>query len=128
MSEPQWVSQAVVLAIHDEQLAEHGGSSGVRDHGLLASALARPQNLAAYGASSVPEMAAAYSFGILKNHPFVDGNKRTGLVVGELFLALNGYELVVSNEACVLTILAAADGSMDEAALMAWFVSNSVSS
>jgi death-on-curing protein len=79
-----------VLAIHDEQVAEHGGGAGVRDEGLLESALSRPQNLFGYETAALPQLAAAYAYGICKNHPFVDGNKRTSLVVAELFLALNG--------------------------------------
>jgi len=86
-----WVDPTVVLAVHEEQLAEYGGSAGIRDAGLLESALARPKNLAAYGEPDVAELAASYGFGIARNHPFVDGNKRTAFVSVELFLRLNGY-------------------------------------
>ncbi len=116
-----WVGEAVVLAIHDEQLVEHGGAPGLRDAGLLKSSLARPQNLQAYDASSdLPCLAAAYGYGLARNHPFVDGNKRTALVVVELFLALNGLRLAVDDEACVLVILEVAADSRSEAAFAAW--------
>ncbi|WP_448189701.1 type II toxin-antitoxin system death-on-curing family toxin [Azospirillum sp. sgz301742] len=116
-----WVDEAVVLAIHDEQLAEHGGASAVRDLTLLQSALARPRHLEAYGAPDAAALAAAYAYGIARNHPFVDGNKRTALVVAELFLALNGYELAADDAACVTAFLALAAGTLDEGALAAWF-------
>jgi death-on-curing protein len=115
-----WIDPTVVLAIHEEQLAEHGGSPGVRDVGLLESALARPMNLAAYGEPDVAELAASYGFGIARNHPFVDGNKRTAFVSVELFLRLNGYRLSADDSACVLTMLAVAAGEMDEANFADW--------
>jgi len=115
-----WIDPTVVLAIHEEQLAEHGGSPGVRDVGLLESALARPMNLAAYGEPDVAELAASYGFGIARNHPFVDGNKRTAFVSVELFLRLNGYRLSADDSACVLTMLAVAAGEMDEANFTDW--------
>lgn len=115
-----WIREQVVWAIHEAQLAEHGGAVGVRDAGLLASALARPGNLAAYGHPSVVECAAAYGFGIGRNHPFVDGNKRTAFVCMELFLALNNLQLVASDVECVQTMLALAAGELDEPALSAW--------
>jgi len=115
-----WIDPTVVLAIHEEQLAEHGGSPGVRDMGLLESALARPMNLAAYGEPDVAELAASYGFGIARNHPFVDGNKRTAFVSVELFLRLNGYRLSADDSACVLTMLAVAAGEMDEANFADW--------
>ena len=119
---PVWIGDAVVLAIHDAQLAEHGGATGVRDEGLLASALARPRALAAYGEPppDLAALAAAYAFGIARNHGFVDGNKRTSLVVTETFLRLNGKVLAASDPEIVTTWLALADGSLDEAALAAW--------
>jgi death-on-curing protein len=120
MTEWVWIDPAVVLAVHEEQLAEHGGSSGVRDVGLLESTLARPMNLAAYGEPDVAELAASYSFGIARNHPFVDGNKRTAFVSVELFLRLNGYRLSADDSACVLTMLAVAAGEMDEANFADW--------
>ena len=120
MEEPIWVSPAVVLAIHDEQIAAHGGSDGIRDERLLDSALARPQNLPAYGDPDIFDLAAAYAAGIVHNHPFVDGNKRASFVTTLLFLALNGYQITASEDARVLIWLGLADGSKDEAALAAW--------
>src|SRR5215471_16334060 len=95
----EWVRRDAALAIHDEQLAEHGGLSGVRDIGLLESALARPQQLKAYGKPSpdIAALAAAYAFGIARNHPFIDGNKRTSSVVTRLFLTLNGYDITADD-------------------------------
>lgn len=119
-----WIDEAVVWAIHEAQLAEHGGSVGVRDAGLLASALARPINLAAYGSPDVADCAAAYGFGVARNHPFIDGNKRTAFVCVELFLALNNYGLDASDVECVLTMLAVAAGEMDEPAFAVWLRSN----
>jgi len=115
-----WVETRDVLAIHDMQLSEHGGAEGVRDPGLLESALARPRNLAAYGEPDAAALAAAYAFGIEKNHPFVDGNKRTALVVLELFLELNGSVVTADDVACVVVILTLADGSLSEAGLADW--------
>lgn len=120
MTEFVWIKEQVVWAIHEAQLAEHGGAAGVREAGLLASALARPLNLAAYGNPTVVECAAAYGFGISRNHPFIDGNKRTAFVCMELFLALNGLRLVATDLECVQTMLAVAAGEMDETALSAW--------
>ena len=115
-----WIDEKVIWAIHEAQLAEHGGSAGIRDAGLLASALARPINLAAYGSPDVSDCAAAYGFGISRNHPFIDGNKRTAFVCTELFLALNGHSLAANDVDCVLTMLAVASGELDEAAFAAW--------
>lgn len=120
MTEWIWVDPDVALAVHEEQLAEHGGSAGIRDAGLLESALARPKNVAAYGEPDFAELAASYGFGIARNHPFVDGNKRTAFVSVELFLRLNGYQLVADDAACVLTMLAVAVGEMDEAIFADW--------
>ena len=89
----RWVEKAVVLAIHDQQIAEHGGASGIRDIGLIESALARPQHLIAYGSADIHDLAAAYGHGIARNHGFIDGNKRTAYVVTRLFLRLNGHDL-----------------------------------
>jgi death on curing protein len=125
MSEPIWIDLAVVLAIHDEQLAEHGGQGGVRDRGLLESALARPRNQFGYGKSSLARLAAAYGFGISRNHPFLDGNKRTSLVVAELLLELNGLELAASDTACVATFLSLAAGDLSEDELTHWIEANS---
>lgn len=121
-----WLEESVVLALHEKHLAEHGGPTGVRDVGLLQSALARPKNLAAYADPDIPALAAGYGFGIARNHPFVDGNKRTAFVVTELFLALNGYELIADNAGCVRTMLTLADGSLSEEAFVVWLRTNSV--
>ena len=109
-----WIEESVVWAIHEAQLAEHGGSVGVRDAGLLASAMGRPINLAAYGTPDVAACAAAYGYGIARNHPFIDGNKRTAFVCTELFLGLNGYALSANDVDCVMTMLAVAAGEMEE--------------
>jgi death on curing protein len=117
-----WVrfDQRVVLAIHDEQIAEHGGQTGIRDEGLLLSALARPDNKVNYQNADIADLAAAYGFGISSNHPFHDGNKRTAFVVVELFLNLNGYELTADDMACVQTFLALAAGTLSEKDLATW--------
>ncbi len=126
MNEPwRWVSAEVLLAVHEEQLAEHGGAAGVRDLGLFESALARPQNQAAYGNPDAADLAAAYGVGLAKNHPFIDGNKRTAFVAVELFLALNGHDLVADDADCVLTMLAVAAGSLDEPGFAAWLRTHS---
>ena len=125
MSDWIWLDIAVIYAVHDEQLAEHGGSAGVRDAGLLESALAKPQNLAAYGHPDVIALTASYGFGIARNHPFIDGNKRTAFVAVELFLDLNGYELTATDADCVLTMLALASSEIDVAAFAKWIRSNS---
>lgn len=124
MSELTWVRQEVVLAIHQEQLAEHGGLSGVRAMDMLESALARPKNLAAYGEPDIPALAAAYAYGIARNHSFVDGNKRTAFVVMELFLNLNKLELKATDEECVMMMLRLAEGSLMEEALVEWIRKN----
>ncbi len=115
-----WIEEAVVWAVHEVQLAEHGGSAGVRDAGLLESALARPLNLAVYGSPDIADCAAAYGFGIARNHPFIDGNKRTAFVCTELFVELNGYSLTADDAECVSTMLAVAAGELDESAFAAW--------
>ena len=119
-----WIDPRAILAIHDEQLAEHGGGSGLRDQGLLESALARPINLAAYEDPDVAALAASYTVGLAKNHPFVDGNKRTAFVALELFLALNGHELMAGDADCVVTMLAVAAGDIEEAELAEWIRQN----
>ena len=119
-----WIDARAIIAIHDEQLAEHGGAAGTRDQGLLASALSRPINLAAYEKPDAAALAASYAVGLAKNHPFVDGNKRTAFVALELFLALNGFELNASDVDCVLTMLAVASGEMDESMLAEWIRHN----
>ena len=121
----RWLDEAVALAIHEEQLAEHGGAAGIRDRALLQSALARPQNIAVYGDDvDAAALAAAYAIGIARNHPFVDGNKRTAFVVCETFLLLNGHALVASDEDCVMTMLALADGSLAEETMREWLRSH----
>lgn len=125
MSNWVWIERPVILAVHNEQLAEHGGAVGVRDEGLMDSALARPLNLAAYGDPDVADLAAAYGVGLAKNHPFVDGNKRTAFVATEMFLMLNGHKLVAGDADCVLTMLGVAAGDIDEAVFAAWLRTNS---
>jgi death-on-curing protein len=116
-----WVQDSVVRAIHEAQLAEHGGIAGIRDEGLLASALARPQNLEAYGEDvDAAALAAAYAFGVARNHPFLDGNKRSAFVVTELFLNLNGLTLDADDADCISTMLSVAAGEVGEKALATW--------
>lgn len=120
MADWHWLSAEVLQAVHDEQLAEHGGAAGTRDAGLFESAMARPVNLAAYGSPDVCELAAAYGYGLARNHPFIDGNKRTAFVALELFLLLNGHELVASDADCVLTMLRVDAGEISEPELAHW--------
>ncbi|MBK8894167.1 type II toxin-antitoxin system death-on-curing family toxin [Propionivibrio sp.] len=122
----RWIEDNVVLAVHEAQLAEHGGLVGVRDTGLLSSALSRPRNLAAYGSPDAADLAAAYAFGLARNHPFVDGNKRTAFVCAELFLLLHGYRLAASDAECVTQMLRLASGSLDEPDCAAWLRASSV--
>ena len=124
MSDWIWIGAAVIYAVHNQQLAEHGGSIGVRDAGLLESALARPQNLVAYGEPDVHDLAAAYGYGIARNHPFIDGNKRTAFVAVELFLSLNGFNLTATDVDCVITMLALAAGELREEAFARWLRAN----
>lgn len=119
-----WVELAVALAAHDEQLAEHGGARRVRDRGMLESAMARPLNLVASGNPDAAELAASYAFGIARNHPFNDGNKRTAAVVSETFLMLNGYALGCDDVELVTTFLALAAGEVSVEALAGWFRSH----
>jgi death on curing protein len=116
-----WIPLDAVLAIHDEQLSEHGGIRGIRDLALVDSALARPRNLLVYGKPDAAALAAAYAFGLCNNHGFLDGNKRTAYVVAETFLDLNGYEMTASDEPVVRTMLAVASGVMLEKQLAKWF-------
>ena len=122
MAETVWLLEEAVRAIHERQIAEHGGSSGLRDEGLLQSALARPQHLAAYGdpPPDLAALAAAYAFGIARNHPFIDGNKRTALVAARTFLLVNGANLEASQEEKYLTFLRLAGGSLSEEELADW--------
>jgi death-on-curing protein len=116
-----WVEPDAARVAHAEQLAEHGGGDGTRDVGMLESALARPQNLAGYGEPDAADLAAAYAFGIARNHPFIDGNKRTAAVVSELFLVRNGYSLTATNAEVVPTFVALAAGELEENELADWF-------
>ena len=120
-----WIGELVALAIHDRQLAEHGGLTGVRDKNMLESALARPQNLHGYGTPDVAELAASYAYGIARNHPFADGNKRTAFVVCELFLNVNGWALPADDVACVLMMQYLASGEISEAQFADWIRKNS---
>ena len=121
----RFVDAKRALAIHDLQIAEHGGSPGIRDVGLLESALHRAIDIAGYEApEDVSRLAAAYLFGIAKNHPFIDGNKRTALSVTGLFLAMNGYEIVATDEALFKAVLAAAEGSLSEHDFAQWVEKN----
>jgi death-on-curing protein len=121
------MSKASALALHSEQLAEHGGSDGIRDETLLDSALAKPLNVFAYGEDpDIFRLAASYAFGIARNHAFVDGNKRTAMVVSLGFLDLNGWDIVAPKEDLYLTFLHLADGSLSEEDLAAWLTAHAV--
>lgn len=115
-----WLTVETAMAAHAEQLVEHGGSAGIRDQNLLESAMSRPRNLAAYGEPHAAQLAASYAFGIARNHPFVDGNKRTAVVVSEAFLALNGYVLDATNAEVAVVFLALAAGELSEDELADW--------
>lgn len=121
MTEWKWLRSETAEAIHDEQLAEHGGGAGVRDNGALLSALARPQNLVAYGNPDAADLASAYAFGVAKNHPFVDGNKRTAWVLARLFLQLNGVNLQFDPVEAVIMMLSLASGELSEDQVAEWF-------
>lgn len=128
MSEWVWLNRAVIIAIHEVQLAEHGGGTGVRDAGLLDSALGKPQQLNNYGEPppDAAALAASYGYGISRNHPFIDGNKRTGYVAAELFLRLNGWRLNADDASCVVTMLAVAAGDITEEVFAAWLRAHAV--
>jgi death-on-curing protein len=121
----RWIDKRLLLLLHDESLAEHGGASGIRDEGLLESALARPLNLAAYGKPDVCDLAAAYAVGLAKNHSFVDGNKRAAFLAAGLFLKLNGRRLTATQVEATHAMLAIAAGTMDQATLAEWIRRNS---
>jgi death on curing protein len=119
--EPSWLGVDIALAIHDRQIAEHGGIAGVRDMGMLESALGRPINQWVYGQEDLAQLAAAYAFGIARNHPFADGNKRTAWVLARLFLADNGATLGFDPQDAITTVLALASGDLSEDELAVWF-------
>jgi len=122
--EIEWLTAEMVVAIHDEQLAIHGGPSGVRDRGALESALDRPRNKWAYEQAGLPELAAAYAFGMARNHPFVDGNKRTALLALYTFLGINDVDFVVPEAEAAAIILALAAGEVSEDSLTRWISDN----
>jgi death on curing protein len=121
----RWIDKQLLLILHDESLAEHGGASGLRDEGLLDSALARPLNLLAYGEPDTADLAAAYGLGLAKNHAFIDGNKRAAFLAVGLFLALNGHRLTASQPNATLTMMSLAAGEIDEAGFARWIRANS---
>lgn len=125
MTEPIWIDAAVTLAIHDRSLVLHGGSPGLRDDSLLKSALARPLQHFAYAEADIVDLATVYTAGIVRNHPFVDGNKRTGFVVGILFLELNGYRFMACEEDAAQAVLLLAAGDLDDAGFAAFLRINS---
>ncbi len=125
MKEPEWILKETVLALHEQSLSEHGGSSGIRDEGLLDSALGKPQNQFAYGTPNLFDLAASYAFGRVKNHPFIDGNKRTGFVTAILLLQLNGWRFTADEADAAIRTLALAAGDMTESAYAAWLETNS---
>ena len=124
MSEPFWLTRQIIVAIHDEQLAIHGDAGGLRDEGLLESALDRPRNRWAYEQAELAELAAAYAFGIARNRPFVDGNKRTSLLALYTFLGVNGIDFVVAEADAAAMILALAAGEVSEESLVRWIRDN----
>ncbi len=126
MTQPLWIDERDTLTLHDRLLALHGGAAGVRDDALLKSALARPQQIHAYAdAPDLIDLAAAYTAGIVRNHPFIDGNKRTGFVVGILFLELNGYRFSANEADAAQAVFALAAGTLDEAGYAAFLRANS---
>jgi death-on-curing protein len=124
VSEWRWLTKDLILAIHDEQLAEHGGRPGIRDLGLLESTLARPVNRAVYAEVTVFDLAAVYAFGIIRDHPFVDGNKRVAFLTAALFLLDNGFEITAKDEAIIAAVLSLADGAIDEPTFAFWLADN----
>ncbi len=125
MKEPIWLNREDCLAIHEMMLAQHGGLAGVRDEGLLESALSKPQHLFTYNSCSLAEMAASYAAGIILNHPFLDGNRRTGFMLAATFLELNGAEFAATEESVIDTTLALASGKLKQAAYAEWLAKNS---
>ncbi len=125
MKEPIWLDREDCFAIHEMMLSQHGGPAGVRDEGLLELALSKPQNLFAYGSPTLAELAASYAAGIILNHPFADGNKRTGFVLAATFLELNGMTFTATEESVVEMTLALASGTVKQAAYAEWLEKNS---
>jgi death-on-curing protein len=125
MKEPYWLTREECLALHEMMLSQHGGSEGLRDENMLESALAKPRQLFAYGKPTMSDLAASYVFGVVKNHPFIDGNKRTGFMLGAGFLERNGYEFHASEAEAVVRTLALAAGELSEAEFAAWLKANS---
>jgi death on curing protein len=126
VNEPIWLNREDSLTIHEMMLAQHGGLAGVRDEGLLESALAKPRHLFTYASPTAPEMAASYAAGIIRNHPFLDGNKRTGFMLAATFLELNGFELRATEEAVVEMTLALAAGTLSQRGYARWLGENSI--
>ena len=125
MKQPQWLLRETVLALHERLLAEFGGLGGVRDEGLFDSALMRPQQLLTYGKPNLFDLAAAYAFGLVRNHPFLDGNKRSGFTAAVVFLELNGYRFTASEAEATIKTLALAARELDEAGYAMWLKTNS---
>jgi death-on-curing protein len=125
MKEPYWLTREECVALHEMMLSQYGGSEGLRDGNMLDSALAKPRHLFAYGEPTMSDLAASYICGLVKNHPFIDGNKRTGFMLGTGFLERNGYEFHASEAEAVVRTLALAAGEMSEAEFAAWLKANS---
>lgn len=125
MIEPEWILKETILGFHAQSLNDHGGTTGIRDEGLLDSALGKPQNQFAYGHPSIFDLAASYAYGLVKNHPFLDGNKRTGFVAAVLMLELNGWHFHGAEADAAIRTLALAAGEMSESAYAAWLETNS---
>jgi death-on-curing protein len=125
VKEPIWLAREDCLAIHEMMLAQHGGLAGVRDEGLLDSAISKPQHLFAYSSPTLAEMAASYAAGIILNHPFLDGNKRTGFMLAAIFLEINGMEFTATEESVIDTTLALASGKLKQAGYAEWLGKNS---
>ena len=125
MKEPYWLTREECLALHEMMLSQHGGSEGLRDENMLESALAKPRQLFAYGKPTMSDLAASYVCGLVKNHPFIDGNKRTGFMLGAGFLERNGYEFHASEAEAAVRTLALAAGEMSEAEFASWLQANS---
>ena len=125
MKTPVWVLRETVLLLHEQSLAEFGGLAGTRDEGILDSALGKPENIFAYGKPNIFDLAASYGFGLVKNHPFIDGNKRVGFVTAVTFLELNGYKFHASEADAAVRTLALAAGEMSESAYADWLKANS---